>query len=285
MSRKNNLVEIWDVYRNSLMTENKNVKFGTKQGKGAVSLDDAKAGNIGNEKTSGPANANGAGEVQLDPKKIKKGKKTKNSENLYDVEKFSSEKFDESIEKTYREDINNSMKSVFDKLFEEVMDSEMDELNALGVDTEGDMEDMDDMDDMGDTVTLTLDRETAQKLCDMLSSQLEGEDDMEDDVEDEDYDDVEDEDYEDMEDEEDDDMMGEATEIKELPSSAGHKLTNRKNKVSNLKASGGKGAGKIKKQSDPDGSELSDTVGHKMTKRDNKVRSTKTSKVGSSFFG
>jgi hypothetical protein len=71
-----------------------------------------------------------------------------------------------------------SNKSLFEKLFEEVMENDE---AALGIDG-GDTGDMggDDMggglgDDMGgDEVTLTLDRETAQKLIDVLQASLGG---------------------------------------------------------------------------------------------------------------
>jgi hypothetical protein len=79
-----------------------------------------------------------------------------------------------------------SNKSLFEKLFEEVMENDE---AALGIDG-GDTGDMggdlggDDMggDDMGgDDVTITLDKATAQKLCDLIQAAMggdEGEDDM-----------------------------------------------------------------------------------------------------------
>ena len=89
--------------------------------------------------------------------------------------------------KIVRDSINNFMrkKSIFDKLYENVMqpgnaapggpvDDGMDdtqELDALGIDQD------EDMGDEGE-VTFTLDRETAQKLHDVLMSALGGEEDL-----------------------------------------------------------------------------------------------------------
>jgi len=75
-----------------------------------------------------------------------------------------------------------SNKSLFEKLFEEVMENDE---AALGIDG-GDTGDMggDDMgggdfgDEGGDEVTITLDRETAQKLIDVLQSSLGGGEDL-----------------------------------------------------------------------------------------------------------
>jgi hypothetical protein len=84
--------------------------------------------------------------------------------------------------------INNFMrkKSIFDKLYENVMNpsgasnpmgsdmgSEMDdanELDALGIESEGEG-----MEETGEDVTFTLDRETAQKLIDVLQAAIGGE--------------------------------------------------------------------------------------------------------------
>lgn len=67
-----------------------------------------------------------------------------------------------------------SNKSLFEKLFEEVMS---DDAEALGLPSpeEGAASESEGMEEGGDDqVTLTLDRETAQKLHDLLSSQLGG---------------------------------------------------------------------------------------------------------------
>ena len=201
MSNRNNLTEIWDVYQNSLKKDvleetamstgpvgtqgpiaaksrkarNKVLKgmsggtkdFGTKEGKGAVYTNSKAAQDIANQKTTEIDETDGY-EEPLDPSTMKdKDKKG----NLYGVGQLSSEssqQFDKKIRKRYMEDINNSMKSVFDKLFEEVMGSEdASEMEALGIDV--DVEETGEAED-SDEVTITLDRDMAEKLCDILNA-------------------------------------------------------------------------------------------------------------------
>jgi hypothetical protein len=278
MSRKNNLTEIWNVYTNSIIKESAKPKnFGTKHGKGAVDSNSKQATEIQNKKSSDIENVDGF-KPPLDVKKMSaKDRKT----NLYDVAKFSSEKFDEKVAKTYKEGINNNMKSVFDKLFEEVMgDDELEELDALGIDTDED--DSGDLEGEGEgEVTLTLPKETAQMICDMLTAQLGGD-------ETDELDDGE-EGFEDnemgFEDYEDGDTVGEATEISELPNSAGMKLTSKNNKVGGtIKVSSGKAEGKLKKVGNGEGKEVPSSAGHGLTSKNNKVGGTKTSTPGASFF-
>jgi hypothetical protein len=117
-------------------------------------------------------------------------------DNLYDIddlsqpdhddiesgeEKAKKKKLTTESQKMAERSINNFMrkKSLFDRLYENVMTpgapdmggemGETEELDALGIDGEGD-------DDMvsEDEVTFTLDRATAQKLHDVLMSVLEG---------------------------------------------------------------------------------------------------------------
>lgn len=284
MSKKNNLTEIWNVYADSIIKEAKTSrpidggykKMSTKPGPGAVELDSKEAKKIqhtGNEGTTEPVYEIEGVHEPVDPKK-KKGDK----ENLYEPEKYSSEKFDEKVEKTYREGININMKSVFDKLFEDVMgDESIEELDALGIDAEEtDAEETDE-------ITLTLDRDMAQQLCDLIQAQLGEEED----------DDAGEEDYEGEEgfnsfdeaeeDEDEDETVDEATEMKEVPSSAGHKLTSRQNKVGSVKASGGKAHGQVKSTVDGKGKPLADGKG-KLTSKNNKVGGTKTGSTGGSFF-
>jgi hypothetical protein len=286
MSKKNNLTEIWNVYADSIIKEAKTSrpidggykKMSTKPGPGAVELDSKEAKKIqhtGNEGTTEPVYDIEGVHEPVDPKK-KKGDK----ENLYEPEKYSSEKFDEKVEKTYREGININMKSVFDKLFEDVMgDESIEELDALGIDAEEtDAEETDE-------ITLTLDRDMAQQLCDLIQAQL-GEEEVEDD-------DAGEEDYEGEEgfnsfdeaeeDEDEDETVDEATELKEVPSSAGHKLTSRHNTVGSVRASGGKAHGQVKSTVDGKGKPLADGKG-KLTSKNNKVGGTKTGSTGGSFF-
>ena len=104
--------------------------------------------------------------------------KKKNKQSKF----FGAEKFSENIEKIDSNNINNCMaqKSLFDQLFEDVMSDE----EALGIEPGSSDEGSDfggeggDIDGEfggegeGEEVTLTLDRETAQKLLDMLSGAL-----------------------------------------------------------------------------------------------------------------
>jgi len=118
-------------------------------------------------------------EEDVKPKKrvVKKTKK-----------KAEAEETIKESRKIAKASINNFMrkKSIFDKLYENVMNpsgasnpmgsemgSEMDdanELDALGIEGEGEG-----MEETGEDVTFTLDRETAQKLIDVLQAAIGGE--------------------------------------------------------------------------------------------------------------
>ena len=118
-------------------------------------------------------------EEDVKPKKrvVKKPKK-----------KAEAEETIKESRKIAKASINNFMrkKSIFDKLYENVMNpsgasnpmgsdmgSEMDdanELDALGIEGEGEG-----MEETGEDVTFTLDRETAQKLIDVLQAAIGGE--------------------------------------------------------------------------------------------------------------
>ena len=103
---------------------------------------------------------------------------------------YKGEEDEETIKesrKIAKDSINNFMrsKSIFDKLYENVMGqpggmgpmgSEMEEtseLDALGIEGEGEG-----MEETGEEVTFTLDRETAQKLIDVLQAAIGGEEEM-----------------------------------------------------------------------------------------------------------
>ncbi len=276
MSRKNNLSDIWSVYANSIIKESAKPKnFGVTPGKGAADINSKDATNIQNKKSSEIENVSGF-QSPVDVKRISKKKKTN---NLYDIEKFSSEKFDDKVAKTYKESININMKTVFDKLFEEVMgDDDVEELDALGIDT-GDEDTGEE--DTGGEVTLTLPKETAQMICDMLTAQL-GEGDLDDGEESFEDNEMGFEDYEEMEEHDD---IAEATEIKELPNSAGHKLTSKNNKVGGtIKVTHTKADGSLKKVGNGEGKELPSSAGHGLTSKNNKVHASKTNTPGASFF-
>ena len=286
MSKQNNLTEIWNVYSDSIIKEGKTAtrpieggdkKMGTKPGPGAVDLNSKEAQkiqNTGNEGTTDPVYDIEGLEEPIDPKN------TKGKENLYEPEKYSSEKFDKKVEKSYKESININMKSVFDKLFEEVMDGQEsnEELDALGIEAgdEGAGE------ESGD-ITITLDKEMAKQLCDILQAAIGDEDD-----------DAEAEDYEEMEESEEDGEDAEEVEEAVEADDLGHALVNAKdtgltkvgsgsNKVKNTqKVSSGKADSKVKGQTgDEDGSKK----GHDLTSAgNNKVGSGTAASAGASLF-
>ena len=279
MSIQNNLTEIWNTYSDSIIKEGKtgtrpiaggNKKMGTKPGPGAVDLNSKQSKDIQNTGSVGNTDPNydlEGLEEPIDPKK------TKGKKNVYEPEKYSSEKFDEKVEKDYRESININMKSVFDKLFEEVMDGQEsnEELDALGIDTGED----DAGEESGD-ITITLDKDMAKALCDILQAAMGDEE--ADDAEAEDYE-MEEVSYDEAEEDDEEDELEEATELTAVPDSAGQSLQSKKNTVGSVKSTTGKADGKVKGQK---GDEEGSSKGHKLMSKDNKV-STKN-KTGHSLF-
>lgn len=205
MGNKNDFTKIGDVYGRMLNNIKHNLIAEGKIGPAV------KVGEIGQAPLikGGPQETAGYVPAKIDRNKMSK-KELK--DNLYNIKTLSQpENLEEDEEdkkapekginkiakksgKIVKESINNFMrnKSIFDKLYENVMGpgpqtgneemEETDELDALGIDTEEDSAEGD--------VTFTLDRETAQKLHDVLMAQLgdsevEG---MEDDLEDGDED-------------------------------------------------------------------------------------------------
>lgn len=139
MNKVRDLVDLSKVYeavKTSRVLDPK-AKFGTKPGKPTQAipsmnikepLKDKATKNPFFHKDSGPENADGFKKEIVDPK-TNKGK-----ENVYEPEKFSH-----NIEKKVKESINNFMnnKSIFDKLYEEVMggteDAEALDAQELGI--------------------------------------------------------------------------------------------------------------------------------------------------------
>ena len=284
MTRVNTLTEIWNTYNDNIVLEKAPgaaaAKFSTKPGKGGKNLNDTDAGEFANKDTSGPENAD-IGETQHPYSNVIDPKHNKAKDELYDSEIYSSEKYDENdkkIEKKVKESINNYMKSTFDKLFENVMgeemhsDQETQELDALGIETDAEET------SEGD-VTITLDRDIAKQLCDLLQAAMGEEDeDADDDAEAEDgeYGHGEMEEMEEDEDEtEEEDELEEAIEADDL----GHALVNAKetgltnpghNKVGTVKAKSSKAAGSTKKYVEAEPKPLADGKG-KLQGKDNKV--------------
>lgn len=239
---------------------------------------------------SGPAEADGFKKDIVDPKTAK-------ANNFYEPKKFS-----QNNEKTETETINNFMsKSIFDKLYEEVMSDEMSDMETADAEALG-LPGDDGAVESTEEVTITLDRETAQKLHDILMGVLEageaegeaeGEMEGEQKAEDEYSEDAEEkENSEDAEEKEDsDDMAAEATEMQELPASKGATLQNKNNKVGDVTSRlTSKGAGDAK-VTDECGTK--DTGKHALVQdldtgnlkgKNNKVTS-KTSRVGEYLAG
>jgi len=292
MTRANTLTEIWNTYNNNVLSENapamKAAKFGTKPGKGGKNLNDADAGDLANKDTSGPENAD-IGETAHPYSNVIDPKHNNAKDELYDSEIYSSEKYNENdkkIEKKVKESINNYMKSTFDKLFENVMgeemhsDQETQELDALGIET--------DAEEAGDgDVTITLDRDMAKQLCDLLQAAMgeDGDDDAE--AEDGEYGHGE---MEEMEEDEDEDAESEEDELEEAieADDLGHTLVNAKetgltnagnNKVGTVKPKGGSASGSTKKYVEAEPKPLADGKA-KLQGKDNKVGSLK---VGATY--
>ncbi len=229
---------------------------------------------------SGPAEAEGVADKTIDPKTTKKN-------NFFNPKNFSQKN-----EKTETQNINNFMnKSIFDKLYEDVMseridDTEVNDAEALGLPGEGEGEG----DVEGeDTVTLTMDRETAQKLHDLLMGVLGGEEEPAMDDEMPAMDGDMSEDAEEVEDE-DNDTLGEATDIKELKGK-GESLQNKNNKVGDVTGrltSKGGGDGKVtdevSSKSTGKHAIVSDTDSGNLKGKNNKVAG-KASKVGEYLAG
>ena len=212
-------------------------------------------------KNSGPEAAEGFKKDIIDPKTTKKN-------NYYEPEKYST-----ALEKNEQKNINNNMsKSIFDKLYEDVM---KDDAIDLGIEAgpEGEAGDKSaDVDAGSENVTLTLPRDIAQKLHDMLADLLGGEEEVDVDVEAPEVDADEDEQHkakDDKEDHEEDneEVAGEATDIEELPDSKGHSLTGKNNKVPGKlsHAKGGKASGDATGGGDGKPVALPDSKGHSLT--------------------
>jgi len=271
MARSNTLMEIWNTYSSNILSENvpgeKASKFGTKPGKVPVEANNVKKG-FKDEKTSGPENAEGVEEV-IDPKKNKK------EDELYNSSDYSSQNFDKKIEKKVKESINNYMKSTFDKLFENVMGDESQELEALGIDTEVEA-DADTGVGETDEVTVTLGASHIEALKEILAQiePEEGDDEGDDEGEDESeegFTSFEEAEESEDEEEDEDDTVDEATEMTAVPDTAGQGLTQPgHNKVGKVKAKGKKASDSTKKYVDAEPKPLADGKG-KLTSKANKV--------------
>lgn len=235
------------------------------------------------QKNTGPENAE-----NVNVKAISDPKNLKNKETFQGVENLSSQNFNENSEKIESKKINNFMsKSVFDKLFEDVMGSvPSDEQDALTLGAVPGAEDAG-TEEGGDEVTITLPRDLAHKLHELLAAVVEGEKEEELDHEEasgeegagdeaaaEEANEEDDSDEEDDSEEGNQEVAGEATELKEVPASAGQSLQNKNNKVGGTVDSlvaKGHGEGKVKSEVDGKGKDLPDSHGAKLQNKNNKV--------------
>jgi hypothetical protein len=237
MNNARTLVEMGEFYAAELLNEKKDTfpPKGTFKRPGKK-LEPAKTdSNAFMQKDSGPENPGAktlmpvsheddsiAAKGENGQQSVLNGDKFDSSRNAeYTAQEIKNTKKSKKIAK---ESINNFMnKSIFDRLYEEVMGgdvapshSEVEAADAEALELPGGEE---------GEVTVTLDRETAKKLHDVLMAVLsEGESEVEDEVEG-----SEDEGSEDEEDSEG--VSFEATELKEVPDSAGKNLTGKNNTV------------------------------------------------------
>lgn len=314
MSKQNDVLSIGSVYGDMLNTMKRKLvsegKIGPK----------VKAGEIGEAPLikGGPNDTSGYMSSVVDKKNKSKKENLYNIDNLSEDEEGSSgllkafgvkgktqqpkaKKTDLKTEKIAQESLNNFMKkkSIFDKLYENVMSGggplggssapamgggmgdemgEADELDALGIEGEGE----DEFGGEGEDVTFTLDRETAQKLIDVLQAAIGGEEgdmeDMEDmgedfGAEDEGEDDGMDEDEQGFWDEDEEDLGHSGVNAKE-PNMG------KNNKVGNLKVQSGGASSKYTDKVGNDGDYGHAGVNAKEPNmgKNNKVGSLKTGK-------
>jgi len=273
MSKHNDVYKIGDVYGSMLNNVKRKL---VAEGKVGPKVKPGEIGDVPLTK-GGPSDTSGYMKDLID----KKGKKT--DDNLYNIDDLSQDEevvnteftkaFKPKGKKVVKEDretptkvqkiaqksLNNFMKkkSIFDKLYENVMSGggplggggapnldnamdETDELDALGI--EGEVED--ELGGEGEEVTFTLDRDTAQKLIDVLQAAIGGGEEF----------DMEDTDMEDMGEDMEDEGMGEEDEQTfwdEDEEELGHAGVNAKepnmgknNKVGNLKVQSGQASSK-----------------------------------------
>ena len=299
MNQTRTLVEMGEFYEKNIIEEKKSVfppkgTFKLASDKKPV---EAKADkNAFVPKNSGPENADNFKKDLVDPETAK-------NDNFYEPKKFS-----QNYEKTEVQTINTFMsKSIFDKLYEDVMsgqpeDVEASDAQALGLPGEEDAGEESD-------VSFTLPRDVAQKLVDVLHAALgeeatdeegsaegsseEGGDNFGGGSEEAN----EEKDKKDKEDKKDEDneVAAEATELKELPDSAGQSLQKKDNKVGDVTkslVSHGAGDGKSTDKVGNDGEKGHALVGGGVKggaptspKGKANVVDSKTSKVGAYLAG
>jgi len=245
-----------------------------KVGPGAKELNDKDAAKL---LDGGPTEEGGFKEAEIDTNKLSDKEE---EDNLYNIKNLSySDEDEENVEKMAQVAINKFMsKSTFDELYENVMmggmnsseDAETMELDALGIEDDAGGEDMGGEED---TVTITLSKDLAKQLHDVLMSVITGEEELGDEAE------AGDEvDFDVETPEEDEEEMGHTLVNAKKPD-MGEKGGNKVNMK--IKPSGKGGDGKYTDTVDGDcGEAPTPDMG-----KDNKVKGqTKTGKVNSDFF-
>lgn len=303
MNGTRTLVEMGDFYEKSVIEEKKSIFPPKDTFKLADSKkpEEAQADKKAFVKNTGPENAQGINKDIIDTKDKKIAKK----ENFFEPEKFS-----QNLEKTETETINTFMsKSIFDKLYEDVMSGAPEDLEAQDADALGLPSDKEE--GAGEDVTFILPRDVAQKLCDVLQAAI-GEEEAGDEDAGEDLsagseeassDEANEENAEEKKEEKKDEKKSEdnqevakeGTELKELPSSAGQSLQKKDNKVGDVTkslTSSGSGDGKVTDKVGNDGEKGHALVGAGVKggaptspKGKANVVNSKTSKVGAYLAG
>ena len=171
MTRVNTLNEISDIYSSSVINESaekNNLKVG-KQDAGDE-LEEEKNVKSGIEQKSDPSKVTGVEKpIDEDNSASEKKSEKKSEENHY----LSGNTYEENINNGTTNEHNMKKKSIFDKLYEDVLGGDDDEMD-MDLDMDTDLSD-DESDEDGfgeDEVTVTLPRDVAQQLCDMLKDQL-----------------------------------------------------------------------------------------------------------------
>ena len=269
MTRVNTLKDIEKIYEASVMPETfgeviqENTLVKNKMPKANKGFEEETKSATEPTKDTGPKAAEGFEEEVVEAG----GDGKRDDKNQFSAGKVAKESINIS-----KEEQSMATRSIFDKLYEDVLggDEEMDGFDSLGAEDELGGED--DLGDEGlDEVTLTLPRDLAEKLHEVLMDQLGGDEDIED--------------IEDIEGAEDDwgaeggeDDLFEAPDVEVI----GHALTGdidkgnlagKSNKVSGSgpahSGGGGDGDGKLK-GGDPHPTELGDKSGA-VTGKNNKV--------------
>jgi hypothetical protein len=296
MNQTRTLVEMGDYYEKNVIEEKKSVfppkgTFKKAEDKKPVEATADKKAFV--QKDSGPENADGFKKDLIDAKTEKK-------ENFFEPKKFS-----QNYEKTEVQTINNCMsKSIFDKLYEDVMsdqavDTDTTDAAALGLPSvdagEGETK---------EEVTLTLPHDLAVKLHELLATVIGGEETSGEETGEEagaegsevaTGEGADEDNEEKEEDKEEEEVAKEATELKEVPASAGQGLQKKDNKVGDVTkslVSHGAGDGKVTDKCGNDGEKGHALVGSGVKggastspKGKANVVSSKTSKVGSYLAG